>query len=263
MLEVYLLASTKLRSGWYEFIYNLGHSDWVDPETADPDLLCETAGRLCYKSWAAYEEGDLDLNANIVKIREGNKEYLYNIIKSGHGSVLEHVNFTFLFRGCSRVLTHELVRHRAGCAYSQESLRYCKLEHLQIVIPDESLPSTISDGKVNEAREIMQVVTNKIRLAVAELNKLLLDSAHSFVDKKQITSYIRRIAPIGVKTNILFTVNARALRHLIQQRTSRHAEVEIRQAFFDVANLVKDEAPNIFQDMTQNGTECVFEFPKV
>ena len=80
------------------------------------ELLVEFGGRACYRSW---EPG---LNPNVTKIRTDQREYFANILRSAHGSVLEHANYTFAFRNVSRVFTHELVRHRAGSAFSQESL---------------------------------------------------------------------------------------------------------------------------------------------
>ena len=62
-------------------------------------------------------------NPNVSKVRADRREYFANILRSAHGSVLEHANYSFALRNVSRVLTHELVRHRAGSAFSQESLR--------------------------------------------------------------------------------------------------------------------------------------------
>ncbi len=83
---------------------------WIG-ESTDGERLAEFAGRLCYMS-----------QHNPAK-RE-TREYLENIKKQGHGSVLEHANYSILLEGVSRSLTHELVRHRAGFAYSQLSQRY-------------------------------------------------------------------------------------------------------------------------------------------
>src|SRR5262245_17016001 len=84
--------------------------DW----TRDIDALGEFAGRLCYRSW---EPG---LNANVTRVREDSAEYHRNTLSSGHGAIYEHASITFLFQDVSRVFTHELVRHRAGVAISQE-----------------------------------------------------------------------------------------------------------------------------------------------
>lgn len=260
MPKVFLVAKTSLMSGFMDFLKDLGHDEWTEQNVTGAELLCETAGRLCYKSWAPYKEGDNELNGNVTKVRTGNKPYLGNVLNSRHGSVFEHVNFTFIIRGCSRVLTHELVRHRSGMAYSQESLRYCKLDSLEIVLPDNALPDGVNDV---DAESTMIDAEKTVRNTVKKLNKLLLKDDMPFSDKKKITSYIRRIAPIGVKTNIMFTANARALRHVIEQRTNIHAEEEIREVFHEVAKLVKEATPNIFQDMDILERTVTFDNSKV
>ncbi len=75
--------------------------------------LCKTAGQLCYLSLGPKRT----MNTQA-------RKYLHNIKESGHGSVLEHANYSFLFYGIDRSVTHEIVRHRAGMAYSQVSQRY-------------------------------------------------------------------------------------------------------------------------------------------
>jgi len=89
---------------------------------SDSEFLTELAGRVCYRSYG------LGPNPNITKIGDDPGYYLQNVLRSRHGSVLEHATVTFAFLNVSRVFTHELVRHRAGTAISQESLRYRKLE---------------------------------------------------------------------------------------------------------------------------------------
>lgn len=243
-MDIYLIAQTQLTSA-FQLAASLNSWKYGEDEK-DIDLLAECAGRLCYRSWQPYD-GTERTNANVTKIREGNQEYLENILNQGHGSVLEHACMTFLFLGCSRVVTHELVRHRAGMAYSQESLRYVRLTHLEIVLPPGECPE--------EAEPKFRKVESYLRLAIAELNDLLLKDDMSFKEKKRLTSLIRRIAPLGIKTNIMFTANIRALRHIINQRTSEGAEAEIRQAFLDVKRLAEHWAPNSLQ--------LLQEYPKV
>jgi len=96
-------------------------ADWASDdgdETVDP--LPELAGRFCYR---AFNKG------------RDNEDYLKNILESGHGSVLEHVQLTFIIQGVSRTLTHELVRHRIGVAISQESQRYVDAKDINVVLP--------------------------------------------------------------------------------------------------------------------------------
>src|SRR4026209_1690256 len=94
---------------------------WIG-ESTDGERLAEFAGRLCYMSQKN-------------PASRATREYLENIKKQGHGSVLEHVNFSLLVEGVSRSLTHELVRHRAGFAYSQLSQRYVDESEAAFVVP--------------------------------------------------------------------------------------------------------------------------------
>src|ERR1043165_809987 len=103
-------------------------------ESTDGERLAEFAGRLCYMS-----QGN--------PASRQTREYLENIKKQGHGSVLEHANYSILVEGISRSLTHELVRHRAGFAYSQLSQRYVDESVADFVMP----PAIIGDDALEEA----------------------------------------------------------------------------------------------------------------
>src|SRR5688572_10027416 len=91
-------------------------------DSTDGERLAEFAGRLCYMSQRN-------------PANRSTREYLENIKKQGHGSVLEHATYSLLLEGVSRSLTHELVRHRAGFAYSQLSQRYVDESEACFVVP--------------------------------------------------------------------------------------------------------------------------------
>ena len=95
--------------------------NWIGDST-DGERLAEFAGRLCYMSQHN-------------PANRSTRDYLENIKKQGHGSVLEHASYSLLFEGISRSLTHELVRHRAGFAYSQLSQRYVDESEACFVVP--------------------------------------------------------------------------------------------------------------------------------
>ena len=116
------------------YLEDVGGASWLDRRLAEGDpnageLLVEFGGRACYRSW---EPG---LNPNVTKVRTDQREYFENILRSAHGSVLEHASYSFALRNVSRVFTHELVRHRAGSAFSQESLRYVRLTDIGFRVP--------------------------------------------------------------------------------------------------------------------------------
>ena len=270
--KVFMLASTT--ENWIEieeYLESIGAEEFEPdyPDAArDGEVLLELAGRSCYRSEA------LGRNPNVKKTRTGNKEYLANIIKSKHGSVLEHGSVTLAFVGVSRVFTHELVRHRAGAAYSQESLRFVRLDSLCAWYPEsfgyemmlELYDALATKGKVpfdersKEAwakeraewlRKLFEETYVELELIQRNIsNELYLDELDgNFHIKKSITSAMRRLAPIGLGTGIIFTANHRTLRHVIEMRTSPGAEEEIRLVFGQVAELMKIEFPNIYQDM--------------
>jgi thymidylate synthase (FAD) len=107
-----------------EFEQGLEFSDYLEDPTDIDDgaQLVKAAGQVCYASFGPKR----------TKNDEASK-YLGHIKESGHGSVLEHANYSLLLYGVSRSLTHELVRHRAGFAFSQLSQRYVSGKVLRFV----------------------------------------------------------------------------------------------------------------------------------
>jgi len=238
----YLIADPGLTTGMQEFLDANG-INWKIPEgVSDYEVLAEFAGRLCYESWPGSD------NLNISKIREGNKEYLANVIKQRHGSIFEHGNLVFLFSNVSRIFTHELVRHRAGSAFSQTSGRYVRLRDIKFWMPDCIWNNLAARRVFLRAIEQDEANHEELETIFAE------DLSKDFYMKKELTSAFRRIHPAGAANNILWSTNMRALRHIIQLRCSEHAEVEIRMIFRQIADVMKVKFPSIFSDMTNNYT---------
>ena len=156
-------------------------------------------------------------------MRTDQREYFANILRIAHGSVLEHANYSFALRNVSRVFTHELVRHRAGSAFSQESLRYVRLTDIGFRVPPALEP-------VRE--QVLSIVEQLEEFQVSAAGELGIDEEGvPFHVKKEVTSALRRLAPIGLCTDIIWTANARTLRHVIEMRTAEGAEEELRIVF--------------------------------
>jgi thymidylate synthase (FAD) len=225
------------------YLEAVGGTSWLDnrlesdgAEPNDGEMLVEFAGRMCYRSW---EPG---LNRNVTRIRTDKDEYFGNLLRSMHGSVLEHANYSFVFHNVSRVFTHELVRHRAGSAFSQESLRYVRLTEIGFRVPPALEP--IRD-------QVVSLVEQLEEFQVSAADALGLDEEGlPFAVKKEITSALRRLAPIGLSTDIVWTANLRTLRHVIEMRTAAGAEEELRLVFGRVAEIMTEQAPGLFQDFT-------------
>lgn len=242
--------------GVRRYLEEVGGRSWLDRRlgegaaTGSGELLVEFAGRVCYRSW---EPG---LNPNVRRVRTDRGEYLRNILRSGHGSVLEHASYSFVLRDVSRVATHEIVRHRAGAAYSQESLRYVRLVDIGFRVPP-----------------VLEPLRHRCVELVEQLEQFQVDAARAleidaegvpFHVKKEVTSALRRLAPMGVSTDLVLTMNLRTLRHVIEMRTAPGAEEEMRAIFGRLGEIMVVEAPGVFQDFRRlDDGSWVPEHPKV
>jgi thymidylate synthase (FAD) len=236
------------------YLKTVGGDSWLamrkeQGELNNGQLLVEAAGRACYRSWT---EG---LNPNVTRIRKEQAEYFINILRSGHGSVLEHANYTFVLWDVSRVMTHELVRHRAGSAFSQESLRFVRLNDIGFRIPESLEPMR---------ERIVHIVETLEEFQIAAAEEFGLDEEGiPFHQKKEITSAMRRLAPEGLSTMIIWTANVRTLRHTIAARTDPGAEEELRLVFNKIGTIMKQEAPLLFGDFEVVDGAWVTEYKKV
>lgn len=242
-MNLYLIAEPKLNwDGILHWLEDLGALPWAikfsESEPTAADGLAELGGRRCYLSFGT------DLNPNVSRIRTDRAQYIANILSSKHGSVVEHAQFSFAVENVSRVLTHELVRHRAGTAVSQESGRYVRLTD---AIPFEH-PSVLAGNPVlrQEADELLERMGN-FQQRVADAFDLD-DPRLPFAVKKQITSAMRRYAPEGRSTGLVWSANVRALRHIIETRSAAGAETEIREFAHELGLLMKAHAPLLFAD---------------
>jgi thymidylate synthase (FAD) len=229
---VYLLGRQTVDEAELDrFLTDHGVSWETDTEIA-AEHLAEVAGRVCYMSFARPRPG-------------GNKAYLDHILEVGHGSVLEHAVWNLLFVGVSRSLTHELVRHRSGWGYSMLSQRYV----------DESVAEYVEPDVIAEDAELHRLWLDAIahsheaymRLA-EKLHEKFKGEPDRTLRRKLARQTARSVLPNATETKIFATANARALRHFIEMRASRHAEVEIRKLAVKVIEVMQHEAPNIFSD---------------
>lgn len=157
-------------------------------------------------------------------------------------SVLEHTWVNLVFLDVSRVLTHELVRHGEGTAFSQESGRYVRSNEISIYIP----PIISEDpALLQEFIATIGMIENQY-LKLVELSGL--KEFKDFSRKKVMTSALRRVLPEGRANAIFFSANHRAMRHIIEMRTSLAAEEEIRVLFYAVFVEMRKRFPAIYAD---------------
>jgi thymidylate synthase (FAD) len=238
------LAETKLdENGVKQLAEHYGAVDWLRKarqlQQNDSEFLIELAGRACYRSFG------VGLNPNVTKVRDNPRDYLTNVLEKGDGSILEHSTVTFAFLDVSRVFTHEIVRHRAGTAMSQESLRYMRPRDLSLWMPPD-----------------LQSASDRFSDAVKEIERRYHDleaqfdwDKMTFDEKKRVTSAMRRILPDGIATNLIWTANHRTIRWVVEMRTDPSAEVEIRQVFGKVAEICLRDYPILYGDFTAKKLE--------
>jgi thymidylate synthase (FAD) len=223
--------------------------DWRAQPT-DADLLVGVCGKRCY---ASFEVG---MNPNVSKIREDWTAYIDNVLKSGHGSVIEHATWTWAIEGCTRVLTAEANRHRAGVAISEASLRYIRFgeEGIPYWEPLSIRPKGDErDLKRERTRAIFHGVFDYVCSQYRQLEHIWRDELEGdFAEKKRLTSMFRRIVPMGVSVGEVLTLNARALRHVMTMRCDPSAEEEIAYAFGMIAREMFESEPRLFGDFAED-----------
>lgn len=185
--------------------------------TPNPELMIAHAASTCYDS----KPKELDPARKMIKA----------IIKSGHESCIEHASATFVLDGISRVVTHELVRHRIGFSYSQRSQRYVDEHEPSYVIPQE-----IADS--HEAIEVFKEAMDKAWEAYAKLQKLGM--------RNEIARYV---LPNACTTKITVTANFRAWRNFLKLRCSKRAQPEIRELAYKLLDELCKIAPSCFEDL--------------
>lgn len=222
-------------------------SKWEYSNEHETELLVETAGRLCYMSFNNPRPG-------------GTEAYMENILKSKHGSVLEHSVWNFIFTGISRSLTHELVRHRAGFGYSQLSQRYVDESQAEYVVPkviaDDPEMYKIWLSAIEESHETYVKLVDMLAATYKDVEDRTLR-------RKLARQAARSVLPNATETKIFVTANGRALRHFIEMRGSVHADLEIRELAKQVHALLEIEAPNLFGDFKDGDQGLVPKHSKV
>lgn len=169
-------------------------------------------------------------------------EFIALVLKSGHESPIEHVSFSFAVSGVSRALTHQLVRHRIA-SYSQQSQRYVNGSHFDYVLPPSIAKNAAAKLKFEQA--MAQIAT-----AYQEIHEFLeVDGAHG----PKAHEDARFVLPQAAASNIVITMNARALLNFFEHRTCRRAQWEIQALAGSMLKLCCESLPQIF---AQAGPKC-------
>ena len=196
--------------------------------TPEPEKTVAMSARLCYSPIGAAQLEEKISDEQAAKL-------VRRLVEMGHLSTLEHVSFTFAIEGVSRVLTHQLVRHRIA-SYSQQSQRYVKEHDFETIMP----PAIAARPEAKE----------KFEKLMAEIRGLYTEWTEMGVPPEDA----RYILPNAAETKIVVTMNVRSLMNFFRLRCCNRAQWEIRHLAEKMLAEVKQVAPVLFE---KAGPACV------
>ncbi|MDI6617230.1 MAG: FAD-dependent thymidylate synthase [Clostridiales bacterium] len=215
--------------------------------TPEPEKLVSAAAKLCYSS-----SGIDTIMGNLSP--DNVEKFIEMLMNLGHESPIEHVDFTFAAEGVSRALTHQLVRHRIGCSYSQQSQRYVSLKQFKYIIPPKIEHIPEAKQRFLQAMESDQKYYDELvgMLYKGNYEKLILEGIDQKKAKVQAEKIsledARYVLPNACETKIMFTMNARALYNFFHLRCCNRAQWEIKNLADEMLRQVKKVAPLLFKN---------------
>ncbi|MGZ6269110.1 MAG: FAD-dependent thymidylate synthase [Candidatus Limnocylindrales bacterium] len=186
--------------------------------------LVYTACRTCYSELEPEEIFRRATEGRVDPAKQ--RELISKVIESGHGSTIEHIVFTFGLSGVSRTLSHQLVRHRAGVAFDQQSQRYVKYKGA----------STLTPSSIAEADPALRQRYEAEMEGALEFYGELVAAGIPGEDA-------RFVFPNATRTNLVKTANLRALIHMSGLRLCTMAQWEIRRLFQLIRHEVFQVSP--------------------
>jgi len=172
-------------------------------------------------------------NGKLEMIGEKDKELIQRLITLGHESVIEHVVYSFYINGISRAILQQLVRHRIA-SYSVESTRYVLKKIVKKIKTLDDVDNFVVYAP-NIPYELQKQHAFERLFTIKQLAK------HFKNDD------LKYLLPENLKTKLVWTVNARELRHFLKLRLDKKAHWEIREL-----------AKNIYEVLPQKHKEILF-----
>jgi thymidylate synthase (FAD) len=232
--KVFLVGvSTPFIDGFNEYLRYRG-AEWRwsgDDYLGRSEALVEAAGRVCYQSW----------NNPGNKTRE---EYIQgSIVEHKHGSVLEHLWVNLLVADLPRSSQLELVRHGDGTAFSFESTRFTN-KYIRFVIPPRLRGDEVATNNFRVGCEYAFGIYQDLVKRVAS------DADEGTLKRKRALEAARSVLPNALGSDGMVSMNARAVRWIVELRTNPAADLSIREFAFNVFEAVQPVLPSILADAT-------------
>lgn len=227
--------------------------------TTDPERTICKAARNDYSEEYIAEQSFEEIMSDIEgeTIEEKEETLIHHLLDHGHFGPFEHVSITFAVEGVSRSLMSQLTRHRHA-TFDIQSMRYVDFEDADpspgeavITIPELDDPGLCGrnaefDENTIEDMDDDDILQQRERIYRRSMRDSFLDYKH-LLDLGVAPENARMVLPIGTKTNIMFTVNARMLMHIADMRAAADAQWEIREMTEKVLNHAEDWCPITFE----------------
>lgn len=207
-------------------------SDWVGPDQSFETVMEPV-------------EGDT--------LREKTETLLDHLMRSGHYGPFEHPTATFAVRGISRACMAQLTRHRHA-SFDVMSLRYVDLSKDGSGTDQFAYPDSFTEEEVVSREGVEEIsLSADERTEIADtVYTTCLEAYSDLVEAGVPKEDARMLLPIGTKINLTFTMNARALMHLLDMRLKADAQWEIRQLSKRVLEECKEWMPYTFERYDEN-----------
>ncbi len=231
--KVVVLGVSRPNEEAFEEILDYRGEEWGRDPFVVPESIAVFAGSVCYKS-----------HAN--KAGRSDTEYLRkSIIEHKHGSVLEHVVVNFAVASVPRSVQLELVRHRAGAAYSWLSQRFTDKFTEFVVPPLLRKPEFEEQKNIFLAQCVSTYNTYHSLIESIDPNDM---TETGTLRRKRIKEAVRGLLNNATGSDGVVSYNARAIRHIIQLRTDPAADESIREFCWQMFLAANSEIPDLLQD---------------
>jgi thymidylate synthase (FAD) len=194
--------------------------------------ICANAIKECHDTTRNDELTEKDVN---LIDRVGNQ--------MKHGSVLEHLLYTFQISGISRAVLQELARHRMA-SLTVKSSRYTLKE---LKNENSFWYDSPNDYPLEKSRAEKYLVMTSNEL-VNDSSIRALEQLRRMVAKGISNDITKYCMPESYKTSLTWTINARSLQNFLELRTSKAALWEIR----NLSNKVFEALPKDHKFLFEN-----------
>ena len=228
--------------------------------TSQPERLVTRCARGDYRKdgvgqSSSYEEimepieaKDRWLDRSDTELEAKKRSMVERFFKKRHMGPFEHPSATFAVEGVSRSCMAQLTRHRHA-TFDVQSMRYVDFSDFDLGVDEvEDMELDVLENMLSEHVVVPDEVVEQGGLRdYAETVVQQFERYESMVNSGVPKEDARMVLPLGTKVNLTFSMNARAIMHLLDMRMKANAQWEIRELSDKVLEGVKDWMPTTFE----------------